>query len=89
MLGFLVTALAVILSLGSKEFNKNYSHFGFFEVFGTIYIFTLLTLLGTFVLATITVVYHSFLPLLLAFAITNIAQFLVISVTSYNLMFKK
>jgi len=88
MLGFLVTALAVIVSLSHKEHIKSYEHYGYFKVFGSIYIFTLITLLLTFILSTIAVVYGGLLPVLIAFVVTNIFQILIISIASYSLMFK-
>lgn len=88
MLGFLVTALAVVVSLSHKEHIKNYEHYGYFKVFGSAYIFTLLTLLVTFVLSTITVVYGGLMPLLLSIVVTSLCQIMVISIASYKLMFK-
>lgn len=88
MLGFLVTALAVIVSLSHKEHIKSFEHYGYFKVFGGAYIFTLITLLITFILSTTAVVYGGLLPILMSMVITNICQILVISIASYSLMFK-
>lgn len=89
MLGFLVTALAVILSLGGTTFIKNFKHYGYFNIFGQIYIATLITLLITFVFATASVLFTSGLAILISLSAINIMQFLIIAITSYNLMFKQ
>ncbi|WP_045409789.1 hypothetical protein [Vibrio jasicida] len=89
MLGFLITALAVIVGMSDKPRIISYAKFGFFRVFGELYLITLVTLLATFVLSSIAVVMTCLLPLVVKVVMVSIAQILMISISSYSLIFRK
>ena len=89
MLGFLITALAVIVGMSDKPRILSYAKYGFFRVFGELYLVTLITLLLTFVLSSITVVLTSLMPWVVVAVAISLVQILMISIASYSLIFRK
>lgn len=88
MLGFLITALAVIVALHDKPYVKSYTKYGYFHEFGLVYIATLISLLICFTLSLISVVYKDLIPTTLSILSVNIFQIIIISISSYRLIFK-
>lgn len=89
MLGFLITALAVIVGMSDKPRILSYAKYGFFRVFGELYLITLITLLLTFVLSSVTVVLSSLIPWVVVATAVSLVQILMISIASYSLIFQK
>ena len=89
MLGFLITALAVIVGMSDKPRIISYAKYGLFRVFGELYIVALLTLLLSFVLSTIAVLVTSLLPWVVIIISISLAQIIMISLASYSLIFHK
>ena len=88
MLGFLVAALAVIVSLSHKPHIKSYKHYGYFSVFGQVYCFSLICLLITFCLSLLGIIISEVMPLIITSTFINLMQISLISVASYKLMIK-
>jgi len=88
MLGFLITALAVIVGLSDKPFLKSYTHYGYFSEFGMVYLATLFSLLASFALSTVAIVDNSWLAVLFALIAINVVQIIMVSFLSYKLIFK-
>ena len=89
MLVFLLTSLVATVSLSHKEHLNNYEKYGYFRVFGWAFIFTLDSLLVTFILTLLAAFYINLIPWLLSLMVTNIVQVIIILFASYGLIFKK
>lgn len=88
MLGFLVAALAVIVSLSHKPHMKSYKHYGYMAVFGQVYALTLICLLITFILSLLCIIFPSMMVIIVTSTFINVIQIAIISISSYKLMFK-
>jgi hypothetical protein len=87
MLGFLITALAVIVGMSDKPRIMSYAKYGFFNVFGELYLLTLITLLIIFILSSLAVIYTSLVFWVLVLISISLIQIVMISISSYSLIF--
>ncbi|TVU62997.1 hypothetical protein FQP88_09020 [Vibrio atlanticus] len=88
MLGFMITALAVIVGISDRQRVQDFRHFGLFGILGEMYLITLLALLGNFVLSSMSLVFDELIVHTIALTAINILQIIMVTVSSYILIFR-